>query len=110
MKKKAAKPRVTKASAKRVPKVSKKKGKLPKEEKKKGEPEEEEDEEELDEEGKKKKKKDVIEELFGEEEEDAKKKRKRKDEFDELYDQSTGSGEDIYATEEFERYDDGVPD
>jgi hypothetical protein len=59
------------------------------------------------------KKEDVVKELFSEEEEEEpkhKKKGKKKDEFDELFEQSQGNGEDIYATEDFDRYDPGVSD
>ncbi len=57
--------------------------------------------------------KDLVDELFGDEDEEKKKKLKEckpKDEFDELYEQSKGTDEDIYATEDFERFDDGVTD
>lgn len=65
-----------------------------------------------DEEEKKPEKKDIVDEIFGDEDEEAeKKKKKKKDELDEIYEKSLGnSEEDIYATEEFERYDDGVAD
>jgi len=69
------------------------------------------EEEEL--EKKVKKKKDLLDELFGDEDEEEEKKVKKckpKDEFDELYEQSKGTDEDIYATDDFERYDDGVAD
>jgi predicted metal-dependent phosphoesterase TrpH len=49
--------------------------------------------------------------LFGLEEEAKKRKKgKPKDDFDELFDDAEEQGEDIYANEDFERYDPGVTD
>jgi hypothetical protein len=68
----------------------------------------------IEEEEKPKKEKSIEDELFEDEDEhekEEKKKCKKKDEFDELYEQAQGnSEEDIYATDEFERYDPGVSD
>ena len=65
-------------------------------------------------EGKKpEKKKDEVAEIFedeDEEEEKHKKKCKPKDELDELFEQGNGSGEDVYATDDFERFDAGPSD
>lgn len=58
----------------------------------------------------KKKKKSIEDELFGDDEEEEEKPKKKKDELDEIFEQDKGSGEDIYATADFERYDDGVAD
>ena len=73
-------------------------------------PDDVDEEEEL--EKKSRKKKDIVDELFGDEDEEEEKKAKKckpKDEFDELYEQGQGNPEeDIYATEDFERYNDGV--
>lgn len=67
--------------------------------------------EDEDEKKKKKKEKTIVEELFEEDEDEEEvEEEPGKDELDELYEQSKCSEEDIYATEEFERYDDGVAD
>ena len=62
---------------------------------------------------KSKDKKDIVDELFGDDKDKddpkLRKKCKIKDEFDELYEQSLGDGEDIYASGDFATYDDGVP-
>lgn len=59
--------------------------------------------------------KDEFDELFGDEDEEEndadKKKHKKKDELDEIYEQSLGHPEeDIYATEDFERFDEDLED
>jgi hypothetical protein len=71
------------------------------------------DPEKLDQEAEKEGIKDEVEELFGDDEmiPEKKEKKKKKDELDEIYEKNQGDPEeDIYATEDFERYDDGVAD